>query len=118
MTSIYRYFIPIITLIHGFFTIYLFVDMFSDYAGWTMYHWRPFFMLVYLLAWVLIQFRFKWAIGLYLALSIFDGACRYVYGTTSWGEALEETLFPLSMIFLMVPMLLYKTHFNNEKQPE
>ncbi len=116
MTSIYRFFIPIILFLHGFFTLYLFVDMFSDYTDWTLYHWRPFFMLFYTLTWLLIHFRIKWAIGFYLLLTMFDAACKYVYGNTIWGEALEFTLFPLSMVFLAVLILMYKSHFHVEKQ--
>lgn len=116
MSSVYRFIVPAITAMHAMFTIYLFVDMFGSYSGWTNYHARPFFMLIYTLIWLLIQFRHKWAVWVYLLLTLFDGACKYVYPNTVWGNALEQTLFPLSMIFLALFMLMYKSHFDVEKQ--
>jgi hypothetical protein len=116
--AVYRLFIPAITIFHGIFVAYLFLSMFNHFQGWTMYHWRPFFMLLYALIWLLIQLRFKWAIIVYLFLTLFDGLCKYVFWNTLWGDALELTLFPLSIVFLAVLMLMYKIHFDFENEIE
>ena len=116
MKTVNRIFVPAILVVHILFTLFLFYQMFIDYSGWTLYHVRPVFMLGYTLLWLLIQFRFRWAVWVYLLFTLFDAACKYVYSQTAWGEALEETLFPLSMIFLAVLMLMYKTHFDAEPE--
>ena len=113
MPTIQRFIFPLLFVCHLLFTLFSFYSFYGNYAGFTLYHWRPWFLLGYTIFWALMLLKQKWAVWVYLLLCMFDAACHFVYRKEPWGEALENTLFPVSILFLAVAILLYKSHFNS-----
>lgn len=116
MPSIQRFIFPVILICHVLFLAFSFYTFYADYSGFTLYHYRPWFLLVYTLVWAFITIKHKWAVWAYLLLCTFDAACHFVYRKTPWGLALENSLFPVSILFLAVVVLLYKSHFNSNHE--
>lgn len=118
MPTIQRYIFQIILVCHWLFTVFSFYSFYGDYNGFTMYHWRPWFLFMYTFVWTFIQMKQKWAVWVYLLMCMFDASCHFVYRNKPWGEALENTLFPVSILFLAVAILLYKAHFNSNYESQ
>jgi len=98
--------------LHGFYT------MFSDYAGWSIYHLRPIFQLLFTLAWAGIYFKKRWSFFLYISFMFYELAMKLFFGKYIFGDVFGDVFFPADLIFAIIMLMLYRQHFNESEEIE
>jgi hypothetical protein len=96
---------------------YSFYTMFSDYSGWTIYHWRPFLLLLFTLVWAGVCSK-KYLFGFaYIGIVMIEFLTKAAYREATWADVFGEVLFPIDLIFVAVLLFLFKTHFGILQRP-
>jgi hypothetical protein len=86
--------------------------MFSDYDRFTLFHFRPFFQLLFTLTWAGIFFKKRWSFFIYLTLMFYELAMKLFFGRYEYGQVFGDIFFPADLIFAIIILLLYNQHFN------
>ena len=102
---------------HVIWCVFSFYSMFSDFSGWTIYHWRPFLLLVFTLVWAGVCAR-KYLFGFfYIGIVMIEFLTKAAFRETTWAEVIGEVLFPIDLIFVAILLFLFKTHFGILQRP-
>ena len=101
-----------ILLFHFAITLHGFYIMFTDYTGWTLYHLRPFFQLLFTVVWALIDIKKRWAFFVYVTLLFYELAMKLFFGKYDFGQVFGDVFFPADLLFAFIILMLYKQHFN------
>ena len=103
----------LILLFHIGATIYAGYTMFSDYTGWTLYHFYPIMLILFTAAWVGIYKKVRWCAFTYFMLVFQELIIKLFFGKYLFGEVFGDILFPIDLIFAFCILFLYKLHFGD-----
>lgn len=94
-----------------------FYSMFSDFEGWTIYHFKPIGMLLLTLAWVGVCAK-KYLLGLtYIALVMIEFLTKAVMRGDVYADVFGEVMFPVDLIFVTILLFFFKPHFGILQRP-
>ncbi len=108
----------LILLFHYFICGHAFWSLFSDYQGWTIYHFYPFFLLLFSLAWTGIFLGKRWCALIYFSLLFMELAMKLFFGRTAFGIEFGNIMFPYDLGFSFIILLLYKSLFRSPADAE
>lgn len=85
--------------------------MFTDYSGWTTYHYLPFAYLLYAILWTGVCYKNKVFALAYLLISLAEIGMKLFMSKSIIGNVLGDILFPANLIFIAILVLLYNMIF-------
>lgn len=108
-----RFIVSTIAMYHFLLFFYALYTMFADYSGWTFHHLYPFIILLYSIVWLLITLQYRIATLAYIMLFLVEISSKLFFRGTDFGNVIGNSFFPHSLIFSLVIIILYKSHFGN-----
>lgn len=94
-----------------------FYFLFSDFEGWTIYHFKPFAVLLLTLAWAGVCAK-KYILGLvYIGLVMVEFLTKAVTRGSIYAEVFGEVMFPVDLIFVSILLFLFRSHFGILQRP-
>lgn len=94
-----------------------FYSMFAEFDSWTIYHFKPFCMLLLTLAWVGVCAK-NYIFGLvYIGLVMIEFLTKAVMRGSIEAEVFGKVMFPVDLIFVSILLLLFKNHFGILQRP-
>lgn len=91
--------------------------MFSDFEGWTIYHTRPFLLLVFTVVWLGVCLKKSFFGFAYIALVMLEFLTMAALRDTQWSEIFGNILFPIDLVFVSILLFLFKQHFGILQRP-
>lgn len=96
---------------HAIWCLFSFYTMFSEFEGWTIYHARPFLLLLFTVVWFGVCRKITFFGFAYIGLVMVEFLTKAVMRDTTWGEIFGTVLFPIDLVFVSILLFLFKQHF-------
>jgi hypothetical protein len=119
MLKEYTRIITILILVFHYFIFGLtFYSSFSDYSEWSIYTYKPFFILIFALVWTGISLGKRWCALLYFSLLFMELTMKLFFGHTIFGNEFGNIMYPCDLGFSFIILLLYKSIFRSPADAE